>query len=123
MTNTYMYLSNKQVKNAKANGNANVKKFSPFIKDFAVNLGRSFEQFIGVDFSKIVKNIKAGDKITQGLEKATKSQIAGRVFLGAAVGLTALGNFFALHDFNKDKGSKSQAATSLIDNGREKVVC
>ena len=112
-----------QVKIAAEKGNSNVQKYSPFIKDFAVNLGRSFEKFIGVDFSKIVNNVKAGNKITNGLEKASKSQIAGRVFLGTAIGMTILGNFLSIHDFNKDKGSKTHASTSLIDERREKVVC
>lgn len=104
-------------------GNANVKKYDYFIKEFGKKLGKSFEQFIGVDFKQIVKNIKNKDVITKGMQKATKTQIAGRVFLGAALGMTLLGNFFAIHDFNKDRGSKTQASTSLIDNSREKVVC
>ena len=94
-----------------------------FVVEFAKKLGKSFGEFIGVDFGKIVKNIKSKEALTKGLEKATKTQIAGRALLGTALGLTILGNFFALHDFNKDKGSKTQASTSLIDDSREKVVC
>ncbi len=51
------------------------------------------------------------------------ARTAGRVLLGAAVGMTLLGNFITLFDFNKDKGSKTQAASSLIDESKEKVVC
>ena len=103
-----------------------IKQLQPrdfFIVDFAKKLGKSFGEFIGVDFGKIIKNIKSKEPITKGLEKAGKTQIAGRVLFGAALGLTVLGNLFALHDFNKDKGSKTQASTSLIDDSREKVVC
>ncbi len=50
-------------------------------------------------------------------------KIAGRILLGAAIGVTLLGNFKTLFDFNKDKGSKNQAAVSLIDETKEKVVC
>lgn len=105
---------------------AKIKKVMPddfFVIDFAKKLGKSFGEFIGVDFGKIVKNLKNHEKITKGLEKATKTQVAGRVLFGAALGLTVLGNFFALNDFSKDKGSKTQASTSLIDDSREKVVC
>ena len=49
--------------------------------------------------------------------------IAGRGLLGVAVGMTVIGNLFTLIDFNKDKGSKVQASTSLIDDSKEKVVC
>lgn len=94
-----------------------------FAVEFIQKLGKSFGEFIGVDFGKIVKNIKSKETITKGLKKASKSQIAGRALFGTALGLTILGNFFALHDFNKDKGSKTQAATSLIDDNKEKVVC
>lgn len=103
-----------------------IKKVHPndfFAVDFAKKLGKSFGEFIGVDFGKIVKNIKSKEALTKGLEKATKTQIAGRALFGTALGLTILGNLFALHDFNKDKGSKTQASTSLIDDSREKVVC
>ena len=113
----------KVVQMAAEKGNNNVGKYEYFIQEFGKKLGKSFEEFIGVDFGKIVKNIKNKEAITKGMQKATKTQIAGRVFLGAAVGMTLLGNFFAIHDFNKDRGSKTQASTSLIDDNREKVVC
>lgn len=90
---------------------------------FAKKLGTSFGQFIGVDFKQIVNNVKDKAPLTEGLKKATKTQVAGRMLFGAALGLTILGNFCALHDFNKDKGSKTHASTSLIDDSREKVVC
>lgn len=51
------------------------------------------------------------------------AKYAGRALLGAAVGVTLLGNIVTLFDFNKDKGSKTQASASLIDNSKEKVVC
>ena len=103
-----------------------IKQVQPrdfFVVDFAKKLGKSFGEFIGVDFGRIVKNVKSKQPITKGLEKATKTQIAGRALFGTALGLTILGNLFALHDFSKDKGSKTQASTSLIDDSREKVVC
>ena len=74
-----------------------------FVKDFGSNFVESCKQF--------VKNESKG------------ATIAGRALLGAAVGVTLLGNFMTLFDFNKDKGSKTQASTSLIDNSKEKVVC
>ena len=49
--------------------------------------------------------------------------LAGRILLGTAIGVTLLGNFKTLFDFNKDRGSKNQAAISLIDKSKEKVVC
>ena len=74
-----------------------------FVKDFGSKFVESCKQF--------VKNESKG------------ATIAGRALLGAAVGVTLLGNFMTLFDFNKDKGSKTQASTSLIDNSKEKVVC
>ena len=50
-------------------------------------------------------------------------RIAGRTLFGAAVGLTLLGNFVTLLNFNKGKGSREKAAVSLIDESKEKVVC
>ncbi len=81
----------------------NIAKYNYFYKDFGTKFVESCKQFINND------------------HKATK--YAGRALLGAAVGMTILGNIFALHDFNKDKGSKKQAATSLIDDSKEKVIC
>ena len=74
-----------------------------FVKDFGSKFVESCKQF--------VKNESKG------------ATIAGRALLGAAGGVTLLGNFMTLFDFNKDKGSKTQASTSLIDNSKEKVVC
>ena len=51
------------------------------------------------------------------------TRIAGRALLGTAIGITLLGNFKTLFDFNKDRGTKTHAAVSLIDNSKEKVVC
>lgn len=74
-----------------------------FVKDFGSKFVQSCKQFVKND------------------SKATT--IAGRALLGTAVGVTLLGNFMTLFDFNKDKGSKAQASTSLIDGSKEKVVC
>lgn len=80
-----------------------VAKYDYFYKDFGKKLIASCKEFVN------------------NPNKATK--YAGRALLGAAVGMTILGNFFAIHDFNKDKGSKTQASTSLIDDSKEKVIC
>ena len=81
----------------------NLKFGKEFIKDFGSKFVQSCKQFVKND------------------SKATT--IAGRALLGTAVGVTLLGNFMTLFDFNKDKGSKVQASTSLIDGSKEKVVC
>ena len=52
-----------------------------------------------------------------------KTNIAGRILLGAAVGMTLLGNFSTLFNFNKYRGQKPNASSSLIDESKEKVVC
>lgn len=81
----------------------NLKFGKGFIKDFGSKFVQSCKQFVKND------------------SKATT--IAGRALLGTAVGVTLLGNLMTLFDFNKDKGSKVQASTSLIDGSKEKVVC
>lgn len=80
-----------------------------------IKLDKNFIKNVGKTFAKACKNFVNNE------HKPTK--IAGRALLGAAVGVTLLGNFITLFDFNKDKGSKTQASTSLIDNSKEKVVC
>ena len=77
--------------------------YTPFIKEFG---------------SALVKSCK---ELVNNSSKAAK--IAGRGLLGCAIGLTLLGNFISIKDFNKDKGSKTHASTSLIDESKEKVVC
>ena len=74
-----------------------------FVKDFGNKFVKSCKEFVN--------------------NKSKGATIAGRALLGAAVGVTLLGNFMTLFDFNKEKGSKTQASTSLIDNSKEKVVC
>ncbi len=81
----------------------NLKFGKGFVKDFGKKFAQSCKQF--------VKNDSKG------------ATIAGRALLGAAVGVTLLGNLMTLFDFNKDKGSKTQASTPLIDDSKEKVVC
>ena len=80
---------------------------------------------VKLDKNIIKKSLSAFGKSCKELvtvgTPATK--IAGRALVGTAVGLTLLGNFVTLSNFNKDKGSKTQASTSLIDEGKEKVVC
>ena len=79
--------------------------------------GLKVENF-AVDFSK--KFIASCKELVKNPSKP--SRIAGRALLGAAVGMTLLGNFATLSDFNKDKGSKV-ASSPLIDERKEKVVC
>lgn len=76
------------------------------VSDFIENLGKSCKQLV----TKNIEDVKTPNK-------------AGRALLGLAVGATLIGNFFTLTDFNKDKGSKVQASTSLIDDSKEKVIC
>ena len=83
--------------------NRNIEKYKYFVQDFGKKFVESCKEFIN-------NNHKA-------------ARYTGRALLGAAVIMTAAGNFFTLKDFNKDKGSKTQASTSLIDESKEKVVC
>ncbi len=55
--------------------------------------------------------------------ESKSASIAGRLLLGSAVAMTLLGNFSTLFDFNKNRGTNSSAATSIIDENKEKVVC
>ncbi len=80
-----------------------------------LKLGKGFVKNLGKTFAKSCK------EFVNHPDKATK--IAGRTLLGAAVGMTLLGNFVTLLDFNKDKGSTTSASTSLFDESKEKVVC
>ena len=80
-----------------------------------LKLGKGFVKNLGKTFAKSCK------EFVNHPDKATK--IAGRSLLGAAVGMTLLGNFVTLLDFNKDKGSTTSASTSLFDESKEKVVC
>lgn len=89
-------------KTAKEQGRK-IAQYDYFYKDFGKKLVESCKEFVN--------------------NKNTAAKYAGRILLGTAVGMTILGNFFALHDFNKDKGSKTQASTSLIDDSKEKVIC
>lgn len=82
-------------------------EFLKFEKGFVKNLGKTFA--------------KSCKEFVNHPDKATK--IAGRTLLGAAVGMTLLGNLVTLLDFNKDKGSTASAASSLFDDSKEKVVC
>ena len=75
----------------------------------------TFIQDFGSQFKDRVKAFING--------KNPKTKLAGRVLLGAAIGMTLLGNFLTLFDFNKYKGKKPHAASSLIDESKEKVVC
>ena len=86
---------------AKARKQAGLK-----VENFAVDFGKKFV----ASCKQLVNN------------PSKPSRIAGRALLGAAVGMTLLGNFATLLDFNKDKGSKV-ASSPLIDESKEKVVC
>ena len=80
-----------------------------------IKLGKGVVKDVIEAFGKSCKEL-----VTKG---GTASKIAGRTLVGLAVGTTLLGNFVTLSNFNKDKGSKTEASTSLIDEGKEKVVC
>ena len=80
-----------------------IAKYNNFAKDFGGKFVESCKEFVN------------------NSHKSTR--IAGRVLLGAAIGMTLLGNFSTLFDFNKSRGSKAQASSSLIDESKEKVVC
>ena len=83
--------------------------------DYGVTNPLKFVKLFGEKFWESCKSfVNNSDK---------KCKIAGRVLLGSAILVTLLGNFKTLFDFNKDRGTKSQAATSLIDKNKEKVVC
>ena len=97
------YKNYKQVLNQAKESGRNIAKYDNFIKDFGKKFAKSCKEFIN------------GNN--------PKSNIAGRILLGAAVGMTLLGNFSTLFDFNKYKGNKIAPATSLIDDSKEKVVC
>ncbi len=81
----------------------NVAKYDYFIKDF------------GTRFVTSVKEL---------VNKGSKSSnVAGRILLGSAVGMTLLGNFMTLKNFNNNRGNKSHGTSPLIDESKEKVVC
>lgn len=90
-----------RIATAKARKQAGLK-----VENFAVDFGKKFV----ASCKELVNN------------PSKPSRIAGRALLGAAVGVTLLGNFATLLDFNKDKGSKV-ASSPLIDESKEKVVC
>lgn len=91
------------LENAKRNG-APHPKYENFAVDFGKKFVKSCKEFVGK-------------------QNPSKAQIAGRVLLGSAIAMTLLGNFSTLFDFNKGKGSKPHASSSLIDETKEKVVC
>ncbi len=79
------------------------KKHTYLVQDFGKKFVESFKEFVN--------------------GKNAKTNIAGRVLLGAAIGMTLIGNFSTLFNFNKYKGTKPSASSSLIDESKEKVVC
>ena len=91
----------KLAQSAKEQGR-NIAKYDNIVKDFGKKFGESCKEFVN------------------NSSKSTK--IAGRILLGSAIGMTLLGNFSTLFDFNK-KGANAQASSSLIDESKEKVVC
>lgn len=80
-----------------------IAKYDNFVKDFGKKFIESCKEFVN--------------------NKSKGTKIAGRALLGAAIFTTLLGNFSTLFDFNKNKGHKTHASTSLIKEGKEKVVC
>lgn len=77
------------------------------------------DKYFAVDFGK--KFVESCKAFVNNPNKPIK--YAGRALLGAAIGMTLLGNFATLFDFNKGKGSKGLAVSPLIDESKEKVVC
>jgi hypothetical protein len=92
-----------KLKSATKAAGENCAKYKPFVQDFG-------ERFV-----------KSCKELVNNSNKYTR--IAGRTLLGAAVGMTLLGNFITLSNFNKDKGSRRIGVSPLIDSKREKVVC
>lgn len=98
-----------RLKNAKNIGDESLKsqKIKEIIKEPFVDFGKRFVN----SCKEFVNNDKKSLKY------------AGRALLGVAAGVTLLGNFVTLIDFNKDKGSKKIATSPLIDKTKNKVVC
>ncbi len=96
------YKNYKQIAAAAKEKGKNVAKYDNFAKDFGKKFIESSKQFVN--------------------NSNKSASIAGRVLLGSAIGMTLLGNFSTLFDFN-NKGAKAQASSSLIDESKEKVVC
>ena len=103
----------------------NPKEIVNGIADFGKKFGQSFKEFIGADKAGLKDYIinKCKQESLTALNKPKPAQIAGRALLACAMGSTLLGNFFTLTDFNKDRGRKPNASTSIIDDNKEKVVC
>ncbi len=100
-------------------------KNSSIVKDFAVNLYKSFKDFVGTDKNGPIDYIvnKCKHQTVDTVKKPLTRHIAGRALLGSAVITTLAGNFITLNDFNKSKGAAPAASASLIDDSKEKVVC
>ncbi|MCD7740328.1 MAG: hypothetical protein LUH11_03160 [Candidatus Gastranaerophilales bacterium] len=81
----------------------NIAKYDNFVKDFGKKFIESSKKFVNNNKNK-------------------NASIAGRILLGSAIGMTLLGNFLTLFDFN-NKGAKSHKSSSVIDESKEKVVC
>ncbi len=73
--------------------------------------------FFAKDFGK-----KFAQSCKEVVKKGSKPNIAGIALFGTAVGLTLLGNFKTLFDFN-NKGADKAGASPLFDESKEKVVC
>ncbi len=99
---------------------ANYKNYKK-LAEVAKEQGKSIAKYdnFAKDFGK--KFVESCKEFVNNGSKSTK--IAGRALLGAAVGMTLLGNFSTLLDFNKEGKKNAQASTSLIDESKEKVVC
>lgn len=97
------YKNYKQLAQAAKEQGKNIAKYDNFAKDFGKKFVESCKEFVN--------------------NSSKSTRIAGRVLLGVAAGMTLLGNFSTLLDFNKDRKENAQASTSLIDESKEKVVC
>ncbi len=97
------YQNYKQVAQAAKEEGIKIAKYDNFAKDFGKRFIQSSKEFLN--------------------NKSKSLKIAGRSLFGLAVGMTLLGNFSTLFDFNKSRGAKAHASSSLIDESKEKVVC
>ena len=86
--------------------------------------GTYVKKHLTQSISGIAKRFKDSAKLLwNGGENADKTlKYAGRTLIGAAVGLTIVGNIVTLIDFKKHKANK-MASTPVIDDKKGKVIC
>ncbi len=124
-----------------------IGKYDFFAKDFVKKFAQSCKELLYIDSSALkriktklsspeqIKTVeqnlitkKPSEKFIKECKKLSDkgpnvAKIAGRTLVGLAVGVTLLGNFKTLFDFNNNRGNKSQGASPIFDENKEKVVC